>query len=1032
MKKGIFIVLTIVLSAALYANPVTRSEALKKATEFMPGKQFNSGSSFARRRVAAANDAFYVFNAEEGGFVIVSGDDRTVPVIGYAHQGCIMQDNLPENLRDWLDDYATQLAAIEAGEATPDISTLPRPEKPALEPLIQTTWNQGNPYNQNIPTYTDEEGNSVHYWTGCVATALAQVMYYHQWPLSSPIIPAYTTKALNINMPKLPATTFKWDDMKLTYDSDAPFDDAAFAVAELMRYVGQANKMDYNKDGSSAYVHQEVMVGTFGYSKNLRQVERNQYTNAEWEDLIYKELAEKRPVLYAGQSETSGHRFICDGYDGNGLFHMNWGWGGGSDGYFVISLANPAEKGIGGGSGTGGFAYGQTAIIGFQPGSSDEPEIPIITSSTSNQAASTYERTSIDADFENVSTKSCFLRASYNYVPAQTYPIEAGWAVWQEGRLLKVVATKDMTLDCRDLDLGWARLYTGPTPVSFGAGLADGEYRLVQVWRPKGEDDWTIASTTNALYAEIAGNQLSIHGTDLKKASFVVNSVSFSGEMAEGTKNSAVVNLTNISDATQEVTYFWMKQGDQWELTGIGLGCVERGETGDVNLTFTQDTPGTYDVRITADADGEDVVWTSTLVIHDFKTLVIDGVVYALNLGSGEAKVAGTETSGEEGVSLTVVPTVSYSGKDFAVTRIADDAFKNTKLTAISLPTTLKIIGAKAFYNKASLTEVAIPEGVESIEQNAFAYCYGLKKLSLPSTLKSIGSHAFYTASKLVSLSIAMPAPIAIAPDVFTCYKRVDDVRVEYFSEANLIVPSDTKQAYLDSEVWRQFAHVYEGELKQTAVADITYEYITGEDFATVVAGDAELLNNKDVVIPATLTVGGKDYGVRKIAERAFFKVMMKSLTIERGIEEIGDLAFWNSYRIQQLVIPEGVKTIGAQAFRYCYALREVSLPSTLKRMDDYAFGNCTRLTSVTSGMATPCAINRNAWTIVTDGEETFTTAKLSVPFSTKYAYQNADVWKEFSTIEEKEPSGLKGDINDDGKVDILDVTTLIDIILGK
>lgn len=270
MKKLYVFMLSVIAVLAANAEPVSRSEALQKARQFMPGKQFNANQASSRsKRVMADKEPFYIFNAEEGGFVVISGDDRTVPVIGYSEKGQLLQDNMPDNLRNWLDGYAEQLQAIENGEATP---ALPRSAKvtrgvsakPAIAPLIKTQWNQSVPYNLKVPSLDYEyEGKkyTLPCVTGCVATALAQVMYYYRWPLTCPALDAYTTSSKGIEVPALPATTFQWDKMQLTYAGNET-GDPANSVAELMRYVGQANEMDYNissNGGSGAYIHQDVM-----------------------------------------------------------------------------------------------------------------------------------------------------------------------------------------------------------------------------------------------------------------------------------------------------------------------------------------------------------------------------------------------------------------------------------------------------------------------------------------------------------------------------------------------------------------------------------------------------------------------------------------------------------------------------------------------------------------------------------------------------------------------------------------------------
>ena len=993
MRRHIFLLICVVVTATMMANPVSKNEALQKARQFMPSRLFKEGKSMVRSKgTTTKRDPFYIFNDENGrGFVIVSGDDRTEAILGYADNGAISEDNMPDNLRGWLEGYAEQILSLDNDESDSETITPTRSQKPAIAPLITTKWNQNTPYNLMTPTYVNDQGVETHYVTGCVATAIAQVMNYYQWPQNCPAIPAYTTSTLKIFRPELPATTFKWHLMKGSYKND-DISDSADAIAELMAYVGQAVSMDYNKDGSSSYVMLDVMADLFSYSRNAYKVSRGDYSVVQWEDLIYNELACSRPVLYRGSSESSGHQFVCDGYDGEGLFHINWGWGGGSDGFFVLSLANPSEKGIGGGSGTGGYAYGQVAVIGFQPASEDELELLFFKSYTENMPEATYSRSTTNADFENVSTEGCYLRISYySFTPTTTCDIEAGWAVCIDDKMENVAAYKQIHIDNRDLEPGWGRYYDGPKFISFGAGLSDGNYKLVPVYRYLGDSDWTIISTMECIYAQIMGNTLSVRGFK-PDVTYTVNSVDYRGEMAEKSKVDVIINISNTSDVMQETAYFWMKRSSDWKKMGQGIGCVEPGQTGNINLSFTPNTPGTYDVKITSDDTGEKVMGTSTVTIYAVKETTYNNLVFSCNLGTKEAKLIRGDYSSYGWESLEIPATVSLDGTFYRVTRIDKDAF----------------------WNVNSLKKVIMPEGLLFIGNQAFQYCYGLREIHLPSTLKAIGDYAFANCNDLNTVVSFMSEPCPVNMNVFVCewYSGDDESWHKEFTSATLYVPIGTKPNYESAAGWNEFSKIYQGELKETTIEGITYFYATGENIASIVRSDAEIFRDKDVMIPSSIEIDGKSYEVKSIANSAFEDCLMKSLTIEPGIEEIGRNAFWNAYQLEKAVLPEGLLSIGEQAFRYCSGLKEIHLPSTLKAIGDYAFANCNDLNTVVSYMSEPCAINRNVFTVWkwydndTSVEE-FTSATLYVPIGTKPNYESAAVWNEFSKIYQGELKGI-------------------------
>lgn len=319
IRLWLLLSLVFIIPSMMRAGVVTEQDALLKAKQFMPGKNFQQQekASHAPMRGGQADiPAYYVFNADEDdGFVIVSADDRTEAILGYADNGSFDTMDMPSNVKAWLEFYEQYIRSLKDGQ------TMAAPERPshaAITPLIKTKWGQGAPYNSQCPL--DEDERSL---TGCVATALAQIMYYYKWPQSpTDVIPSYTTSTKGIYLDELPVTSFRWDLMKDQYEYKAT-GDSADAVAELMRYCGQLNNMNYTKSASGAYIHEDRLVELFDYSNNMCEIERLAFTNIQWEEIIYNELANESPVIYGGTSLNGAHQFICDGYDGNGLFHIN-------------------------------------------------------------------------------------------------------------------------------------------------------------------------------------------------------------------------------------------------------------------------------------------------------------------------------------------------------------------------------------------------------------------------------------------------------------------------------------------------------------------------------------------------------------------------------------------------------------------------------------------------------------------------------------------------------------------------------------
>ena len=377
----------------LWADNVTASQARQQAQAFLSsriaagnGPRHAPGTTpqLTEKRVSG----LYVFNvSDNGGFVIVSNDDVAVPILGYSDNGTIDPDNMPDNMRAWLQGYADEIAWAKEHGIKVDDSSIPRinraPKAP-IAPLLTTTWNQDAPYNNWTPYYGISNGQYVystsaqsgyqHCATGCVATAMAQVMNYHEYPTGeTAAIPSYkwsnaTTDDKNpVNLPGLGAITFIWDNMSDNYANDAT-GETATAVAKLMQYCGYSVKMNYGPESSSNSNKVEYALKTyFDYDNTTKCVERNDYSYANWINLLYHEVSNSRPVVYGGQSSGGGHEFVCDGYQGEDYFHINWGWGGQSDEYYKLSALNPYEQGIGGSSSNDGFNFWQDAVIGIQP-----------------------------------------------------------------------------------------------------------------------------------------------------------------------------------------------------------------------------------------------------------------------------------------------------------------------------------------------------------------------------------------------------------------------------------------------------------------------------------------------------------------------------------------------------------------------------------------------------------------------------------------------------------------------------------------
>ena len=375
--KHIFGALTIAWLSTLTAQskPITREAAQKRAEVFLQQRKdtrkltpiVNASRLAPKKKKVNAPwtlEPYYVFDrGTNEGFVIVSGDDQTIDVLGYCDEGSFDYQQMPPNMKDWLDDYADQIARIQAGApVAAAIST-----HPAVAPMMKSKWSQGNPYNLSCPY--DGSSRSV---TGCVATAMAQLLYYNRDKSvteTQATIPAYETWTKKIKVGTVPSgSPIDWENMKDTYNSANDLQKKA--VADLMFYCGAAAKMDYTNgsSGAQSWDAYQAFIKYFGYSSSkVKWYDYQSVTSdEEWDRIVYAEMAAGRPVYVSGSNATVGHAFVAHGYDGNKRYYINWGWAGQSDGYYYLTKLTPGDgQGIGG-SEDGYNGYKQI-FVGIEP-----------------------------------------------------------------------------------------------------------------------------------------------------------------------------------------------------------------------------------------------------------------------------------------------------------------------------------------------------------------------------------------------------------------------------------------------------------------------------------------------------------------------------------------------------------------------------------------------------------------------------------------------------------------------------------------
>ena len=373
MKRLLFLLfaVTMLVPCMMHGTPVSIADARRVADGFFTSASHrlpaSGDQSMTRLAYTAPQGRFFVFDrGARSGFVIVSGDDRLPQVLGYGAEGDFSSPTLPPAVQYWMEFLNRQIAFLQSHG---DVAIHhPAHRAQAVGPLLTSQWDQVAPYNNYCPTY----GAGTRSMTGCVATAMAQVMNYYQWPpvgRGSHSYYCYINYNYNVDPIELSAdfsqSIYRWDLMLDSYDENSS-DESCDAVARLMSDVGISIDMSYGRtSGSTEEKALMALKRYFGYSGKSYLLHREEYSATQWDQFLVDEISKGRPVLHSGKQDDrhAGHEFVLDGFDSDGYFHVNWGWSGLFDGYFLVSLLNP---------GSYDFNAFQGGIFGLVPETQDD------------------------------------------------------------------------------------------------------------------------------------------------------------------------------------------------------------------------------------------------------------------------------------------------------------------------------------------------------------------------------------------------------------------------------------------------------------------------------------------------------------------------------------------------------------------------------------------------------------------------------------------------------------------------------------
>jgi hypothetical protein len=644
----------LLLASTVVAAPVTPEKAHQEASHFM--QQFRTGVSLkatpascalkktANGQTVSSQANYYIFNTiGNQGYVIVSGDDRTIPVLGYIDHGSFDPNNVPANMQAWLDSYAEQIASLDYLGITEDNLTTPRPTRNSISPMITSHWDQGAPYWNHCPEFMeiDENGDTIgeYAYTGCVATSMAQIMNYYKYPLyCTKTIPSYEmTYYYNeeyyiVDTDPLEPILFDWDNMKDNY-TGAETQAEKDAVAWLMLYAGCAAHMNYGVNASSTsdpYIP-TALNDYFNYDAKL--VYRSDYDQTDWEELIYQELEAGRPIIYNGRSGTGGgHSFVCDGYAYGDYYHINWGWGGLGDGFFVLSVLNPyAGGGVASVTSAEGYNIDQTAIIGITPGYSGQPtevDHRLTVWNMYYTGSRTFER-SEDGYFKLNKRRYIKVTAEDHIDDGTKYL--RGIALYDSNdNFIEMIAQTYYGSSYISVTDSWPDTQSSTT-YPFGKNLPNGTYKIVPVSSVQASNEWRPMIESDRYYIEATINGEWITMTDHPVMDLQSTNFEFTGGEKVGTAEQCHVTVKNNSADRYSGRLYLYVSGEQLdeysEYTSVVEAEIPAGGTKVVSFNFTPQNAGTKSAYLST----YDNTWSGSIPGTGSVTIA-GSVVYPMNL----------------------------------------------------------------------------------------------------------------------------------------------------------------------------------------------------------------------------------------------------------------------------------------------------------------------------------------------------------------------------------------------------------------
>lgn len=975
MRKFL-VLLLILVSVIAEGRKISESEAAAIASEFLNSATVKHPSSKAGVRRVKARDAvnadaapFYVYNADgNNGFVIVSGDDRATRILGYSDTGSFDYDNLPPQLDDLLKQYAEQLKNIP--EATPTHDSWKAPARTSEEGgvLLETAnWGQGAPYNSLCPVI-----DGVQCPAGCVATAMAIVMKYHNWPKCGREKISCEGECVDFSL-----ANYDWD---LLSNITPPYtDEQSSELAEITYHAGMSVLTRYNNLNSFAFVSYiaPALNYYFKYDDECQLISKDYHSDDEWWSILKAQIDMSLPVMCGGTSGTSSHAFVCDGYNSKNEFHINWGWDGLNNGYYSSTLLTYSnEKDL--------YPV-QWAVINIKPSSDTQTPSPIWLTDYG-----------LSVDTKNIKQGEVFNTTSMRIrgYSSQIFQGEIGLCLVDANEtILEIIATSRV---------GEGNMGNNDVNIRFKDCKASSEiksnYRLKLYTRADNESIWkpVHGSIDCPTSIPVENNDLRFTPVEWDLPEHVALQTEYE-EYVTGAywDKTYFVRLhfpidemltLFVNDEIMLPSNFYSEYCPFPRMDYYFYNCLG------INIDFNEQYRDHIKFR---------AVTTAINDLHDAEiALTAHGnAKEALSAYTNPLTIGGLTVKGKISVNdisyiLGHYPNIKKLDLSNAILCTSNG------VECVTLPHGL-------FDAILNLEQLNLPANIIEIEDCAIKNCWRLSTIIIPPSVVNVGNHAFDSCFYLHHIYCESEGKVsglldAIRNSMVTgdeywyqpiygaayCNLYVLDKNVEQYQTENPHPLSICILSTKNSRVCQR-----DGLISYNNFGDNIY--VKADRAVTFgVNSDSDVISaGNHIKIPSTID----GLGVKYIIARSF-----------------------NEHKnLQEVILPEGLLEIGESAFEMS-GLKTLVLPASMNRIYRYAFSQ-TSIDWIYVESRIPFILDPEAFSSYD--------ATLYVPVGSKSAYQNAEVWRNFNNIVESDMTDL-GDTNGDGSINIADAVNIANYII--